>query len=209
MNSKALQKLSYGLYVLTTKLGNKDNGCIINTAVQVTSNPEYISIAVNNSNYTTELLTESKVFNLSVISEKADFSLFTHFGFQSGRTVDKFDGYQDATTLSNGVKLVTKGVSAYFSCKVISATNLGSHTLFIAEITDMDILTDDAPATYAYYHSSIKPKKPQEKPVEKQGKTVWVCGICGYEEEGYEELPDDYTCPLCTHDKSVFDKVIK
>ena len=209
MNSKALQKLSYGLYVLTTSLNGKDNGCIINTAVQVTSNPEYISIAVNNGNYTTELLKESKVFNLSVISEKATFDLFTHFGFQSGRTVDKFLGYENAEKTANGLYKINNGVCAYFCCKVISATDLGSHTLFIAEITDMDVTTNDAPATYAYYHTSIKPQKKVEKPAEKQGKTVWVCGICGYEEEGYEELPDDYTCPLCTHDKSVFDKVIK
>ena len=209
MISKALQKLSYGLYVLTTNLNGKDNGCIINTAVQVTSNPEYISIAVSNTNYTTELLKESKVFNLSVISEKASFNLFTHFGFQSGRTVNKFLNYNGAEKLSNNVYLVKNGVCAYFACEVISATDLGSHTLFIAKITDMDVLNNDAPATYAYYHASIKPQKKTETTTAKQGKTVWVCGICGYEEEGYEELPDDYTCPLCTHDKSVFDKVIK
>ena len=210
MNSKALQKISYGLYVLTTNFNGVDNGCIINTAVQVTSNPEYISIAVNNTNYTTELLKESNVFNLSIISEKASFDLFTHFGFQSGRTVNKFDGYANATRLNNGVYMVNAGVCAYISCEVVSKTDLGSHTLFIAKITDMDVLTNDAPATYAYYHASIKPKKATDSaPIKKEGKTVWVCGICGYEEEGYEELPDDYTCPLCTHDKSVFDKVIK
>ena len=209
MNSKALQKISYGLYVLTTNANGVDNGCIINTAVQVTSNPEYISIAVNNGNYTTDLLKISDKFNLSIISEKASFDLFTHFGFQSGRTVDKFNGYTNAKKLDNGVYIIENGICAYISCEVVSKTDLGSHTLFIAKITDMDVTSNDAPATYAYYHSSIKPKKPADnKPTEKQGKTVWVCGICGYEEE-MEELPDDYTCPLCTHDKSVFEKVIK
>ena len=147
MNSKALQKLSYGLYVLTTNANGVDNGCIINTAVQVTSNPEYISIAVNNGNYTTDLLKISDVFNLSIISEKATFDLFTHFGFQSGRTVNKFDGYANAKKLSNGVYIIENGICAYICCEVVSKTDLGSHTLFIAKITDMDVVSDDAPAT--------------------------------------------------------------
>lgn len=208
MNSIALQKLSYGLYVLTTNSNGVDNGCIINTAVQVTSNPDCVSIAVNNTNFTTELLRKSKIFNLSVISEKATFDLFTHFGFSSGRSVNKFNGYSNATKLKNGVYKIDDGICAYLSCEVISFTDLGSHTLFIAKITDMDVVSDDEPATYAYYHKAIKPQKPVQKIEETQGKTVWVCKICGYEVE-VEELPDDYICPLCKHDKSVFEKVIR
>ncbi|MBO5223572.1 MAG: flavin reductase [Clostridia bacterium] len=203
MNNKAMFKISYGLYVLSVNADGKDNACIINTAVQVASEPNTISVAVNKANYTCELLQKSGVFTVSVISQKASFDLFKHFGFRSGRTVDKFKDYAFAKRLDNGTYLISEGTNAYLCGKVIDSYDLGSHVLFTAEVTDMDVIDDVPSATYEYYQSSIKPK-PQPKTT---AKTVWRCTVCGYEYEG-EELPDDFTCPLCKHPKSDFEKIV-
>lgn len=203
MDKKAMYNLTYGLFVLTSGEGEKDSGCIINTAGQVTTSPNRISITVNKENFTHDLVKKSGVFNISIISEKADFELFKHFGFQSGREVDKFGGYASCKRSENGLYYVTAGTNAYISAKVEQAIDLGSHTMFIAEVTDMEVLSDDPSATYAYYQSSIKPK-PEAKPG--GGKTQWRCTVCGYVYEG-EELPEDYICPLCKHPASDFEKV--
>ena len=201
MNNKAMFKISYGLFVLSVK-DEKDNACIINTAVQVASEPNTISISVNNANYTCDLLKKTGVFTISVLSQKATFDIFKHFGFQTGRVVDKFDNYPFVKRLDNGTLLVTEGTNAYLCGKVISSYNLGSHTLFTASITDMDVIDETPSATYEYYQNYIKPK-PQPKTVEK---SVWRCTICGYEHEA-EELPDGFTCPLCKHPKEDFEKI--
>lgn len=203
MNKKAMYKLTYGLFVLTSGRDGKDSGCIINTAGQVTSEPNRISIAVNKANFTHDLVKDSGKFNLSILSEKAGFDTFRHFGFQSGREVDKFAGYTDCERSQNGLYYVTAGTNAYISATVEQAIDLGSHTLFIAAVDDMEILSDEPSASYAYYQSSIKPKP--EKPAS-GGKTVWRCSVCGYIYEG-EELPADFTCPLCKHPASDFEKV--
>lgn len=203
MNKKAMYKLTYGLFVLTSGRDGKDSGCIINTAGQVTSEPNRISIAVNKANFTHDLVKDSGKFNLSILSEKASFDTFRHFGFQSGREVDKFAGYTDCERSQNGFYYVTAGTNAYISATVEQAIDLGSHTLFIAAVDDMEVLSDEPSASYAYYQSSIKPKP--EKPVS-GGKTVWRCSVCGYIYEG-EELPADFTCPLCKHPASDFEKV--
>lgn len=203
MNKKAMYKLTYGLFVLTSGRDGKDSGCIINTAGQVTSEPNRISIAVNKANFTHDLVKDSGKFNLSILSEKAGFDTFRHFGFQSGREVDKFTGYTDCERSQNGLYYVTAGTNAYISATVEQAIDLGSHTLFIAAVDDMEVLSDEPSASYAYYQSSIKPKP--EKPVS-GGKTVWRCSVCGYIYEG-EELPADFTCPLCKHPASDFEKV--
>lgn len=203
MNKKAMYKLTYGLFVLTSGRDGKDSGCIINTAGQVTSEPNRISIAVNKANFTHDLVKDSGKFNLSILSEKASFDTFRHFGFQSGREVDKFAGYTDCERSQNGLYYVTAGTNAYISATVEQAIDLGSHTLFIAAVDDMEVLSDEPSASYAYYQSSIKPKP--EKPVS-GGKTVWRCSVCGYIYEG-EELPADFTCPLCKHPASDFEKV--
>ena len=209
MNNKAIYKLTYGLFVLTGVYKGKHNGCIINTAAQVTSSPNRISIAVNKANLTHDIIMESKVFNVSVISEEANFKLFERFGFQSGRDVDKFEGMLGFEKAENGVYYVTRGTNAYISAKVETTLDLGTHTMFIAEVTDMGVLSDVPSATYNYYQENIKPK-PQTKPVspEEKGKTVWRCTVCGYEYEG-EEIPADYICPLCKHPASDFEKVVK
>lgn len=205
MDKKAMNKLSYGLFVLTTKLGGKDNGCITNTAIQVTTDPNRIAFAVNKANLTHDMLLESKIFNISIISEKADFSLFKHFGFRSGRDVDKFDGFTDCAVSSNGIRYITSGINSYISGTVFDTVDLGTHTLFICDVTDAEIISDDKSATYEYYHANIKPK-PEAVGKTPEGKTIWRCKICGYEYVG-EELPDDFICPLCKHPASDFEKV--
>ena len=207
MNTKAMYKLSYGLFVCTAVVGDKKNGCIINTAIQVASDPNRISIAVNKANYTHDMIKESKRCNISVISQKASFELFKHFGFQSGRDVDKFAGFSDFARSANGLTYVNKGTNAFFSAKVSQEIELGSHTLFIAEITDMDVLSGVPSATYSFYQSNIKPK-PQAAPETKKGETVWRCKVCGYEYVG-EELPDDFICPICKHPKEDFEKIVR
>lgn len=203
MDQKAMYRLSYGLFVLTSAFGGKDNGCIINTAAQVTSEPNRISIAVNKANFTQELLQSSGKFNISVLSEAADFGTFRHFGFQSGRDVDKFSGYADCRRASNGLYYVTAGTNAYISATVEQSIDLGSHTLFIAGVDDMEVLSGDPSATYAYYQSSIKPQPARQAAT---GKTAWRCRVCGYVYEG-EELPADFICPLCKHPASDFEKI--
>lgn len=202
MDKKAMYNLTYGLFVLTSCSGGKDSGCIINTAGQVTSTPNRISIAVNKENFTHNLVLESGKFNLSILSEEASFATFQHFGFQSGRTVDKFDGYTACKRSENGLYYITEGTNSYISATVEQTIDLGTHTLFIAAVDDMEVLSPAPSASYAYYQSSIKPK-PEQKA--SQGKTVWRCTVCGYIYEG-EELPADYICPLCKHPAADFVK---
>ena len=204
IDSKSTQKFSYGLFVLTAKT-NKDSGCIINTAIQVTSEPYKVSIAVNKNNYTLEMILESKKFNISILSESATFDIFTRFGFQSGRNVDKFDGF-DAPTSTNGIKYIgSDKANAFISCEVENTLDLGTHLLIIANVTEAQILSDVPSATYAYYFKNIKPK-PQTAPAGK----VYTCQLCGYEyDESKEKVPfdkleSDWACPLCCSEKSVF-----
>lgn len=203
MDKKTMYKLTYGLFVLTSKENNFDNGCIINTAIQVTSEPNQISITVNKSNYTCDMIKNSGVFNISVISEEASFELFKRFGFQSGKDVDKFLDYKEYKRSENGIVYITEGVNGYISADVTGSVDLGTHITFFAKVTDMAVLTEKSSATYAYYQEHIKPK-PQQK--EENHKTVWRCEVCGYEYEG-EELPADFICPLCKHPASDFVKV--
>lgn len=203
MDKKAMYKLSYGLFVLTSAFEGKDNGCIINTGIQVTSEPNRISIAVNKANFTKELVEKSGKFNLSILSEAASFETFRHFGFQSGRDVSKFDAYQDCRRSLNGLYYITAGTNAYISATVEQTVDLGSHMMFIAAVDDMEVLSEVPSATYAYYQSEIKPKPDQKT---SSGKTAWRCTVCGYIYEG-EELPADFICPLCKHPASDFEKI--
>ena len=209
MDPKAIFKLSYGLFVLTTKFFNKDNGCIINTAIQVASDPNRISIAVNKANYTHDMIKESKRCNVSVISQKASFELFKHFGFQSGRDVDKFTDTSAFTfnTSDDGVPYITSGTNAVFALVVKEEVDLGSHTLFICEPIAMRVLDDSASCTYEYYQNNIKPR-PQAVGTTPKGETIWRCTVCGYEYVG-EVLPDDFICPICKHGKDDFEIVVR
>ncbi|MCI8287718.1 MAG: flavin reductase [Lachnospiraceae bacterium] len=203
MDNKTMYKLTYGLFVLTSTFEGKDSGCIINTAGQVTSEPNRISIAVNKANFTQDLVQKSGKFNISILSENADFELFQHFGFQSGRTVDKFAGFTDCRRSANGLYYITAGTNGYISATVEQTVDLESHTLFIASVDDMEVLSDVPSTTYAYYQSSIKPKPQQPAAT---GKTLWRCTVCGHIYEG-EVLPSDYICPICKHPASDFEKV--
>ena len=206
MNSKAMYKLSYGLFVCTAKRGDKINGCIINTAVQVASEPNAVSIAINKVNYTHDMVKETGLCNISVISTDATFYLFKHFGFQSGRDVNKFDQTAPSYALAeNGIPYITQGTNAYFSLKVKQEVDLGSHTLFICEPAFMTVLSDAPSCTYDYYQSNIKPK-PQPVGETPKGQTIWRCTVCGYQYVG-EELPDDFICPICKHGKEDFEKL--
>lgn len=201
MDSKVMNKIGYGLYVLTAKEDGKNNGCIINTTQQVTSSPNRISVTVNKDNYTHDMIMRTKEFNVSIISEKADFDLFKHFGFQSGRDVDKLSDYTDKKEASNGIVYVTNGTNAYISGKVINTVDLGTHTMFIADVVDGEVIDDAPSATYDYYHKNIK-VMPKKTGTTKQ----YVCKICGYVYEG-EELPEDFVCPLCNHGVEDFEEL--
>lgn len=203
-NKKAMYALSYGLFVLTARQGDKDNGCIINTAMQVTTDPNRIVITVNKANHTHDMVLQTGRFTLSVLSEQAGFPLFQRFGFQSGRDTDKFQGFSEHVRRGdNGILQVTRGTCAWLSCQVASTVDLGTHTLFLADVEDGDLLCDAPAVTYAYYQAHIKPQ-PQAAPAAQGGKKRWVCTVCGYVYEG-EFLPDDFICPLCKHPASDFE----
>ncbi len=196
---EALFKLTYGLFVLSTRDGEKDNGCIINTAMQVTDNPLQIVIAVNKNNYTLEMIQKSGVFNVSILSESTPFSVFENFGFKSGRTEDKFSSFENKKRSANGIYYITEYTNAFISAKVVKTVDCGTHLMFIGEVTEAEILSDKTSVTYDYYFKNIKPK-PEKK------KKGYVCKICGYVYEG-EPLPEDFICPLCKHPASDFEKL--
>ena len=200
MNSNAMFNISYGLYVLTAHEEGKDNGCIVNTLSQVTSTPNTVSIAVNKQNYTHDMIMRTGKFNVSLLSTSADFELFKRFGFQSGRDVNKFEGFEKTNRSENGILYVTESVNSYVSGEVFQTVDLGTHTVFYAKVTDMDVLSDEESLTYAYYHKHVKPQP------EKATKAGWRCKICGYVYEG-DTLPADYVCPLCKHGAEDFEKI--
>lgn len=204
-DSKVTRNLSYGLFVITTNQDGKDNGCISNTLIQPASEPLSISVAINKANLTCEMIKNTKRFTASIISEDASFDLFKHFGFQSGRDVNKFADFTDCKRTSNGTTAITKGTNSYISVTVNQIVDLGSHLLFIGTPTESEILNKERSATYAYYFENIKPK-PEKVGTTPDGKTIWRCTICGYEYVG-EELPEDFICPICKHPASDFEKV--
>lgn len=208
MDSKVLFNVQYGLFVLSSKSDVKDNACIINTVTQVTAAPvskDRISICVNKSNYTHDLIAASKKFTVSIISEAATFDLFKHFGFQSGKNIDKFANFDKVKRTVNGTLAITEGTNSYISANVINQVELDTHSIFIAEVVDMEKFNDVPSTTYNFYQSHIKPK-PQPVAKTADGKTVWRCRICGYEYVG-EEIPADFICPICKHPSTDFEKV--
>lgn len=206
MDIGAIYKLSYGLFVVTANESGRDNGCIINTAIQTSSRPEQISICMSKATLTHDMIMHTGEFTISIISENADFALFKHFGFLSGRDDDKFKDFTGWKRGSNGITYITEGTNAYISVKVCVTQDLGSHTMFIGEVTDMKVLNDIPSATYEYYMKNIKPEIKSDAAVE--GQTVWRCRVCGYEYVG-KELPEDFICPLCKHPASDFEKIVK
>ena len=201
VEQNAMFSLSYGLFVLTARDGAKDNGCIINTVTQLTDTPKRNSIAVNKANYTHDMIKKTGVFNVSVLSNDAPFAMFQHYGFQSGRDVDKFAGVQGMARATNGVYYLPYCTNAFISARVTQTIEFETHTLFIADVTEARQLSDVPSMTYAYYFANVKPKPSKLK--EQHG---WVCKICGYVYEG-EELPADFICPLCKHGAEDLEKV--
>ena len=189
-------KLSYGLFVLTARDGEKDNGCIVNTVFQVTDSPFKISVTVNKNNYTHDMIKKTGVFNVSVLTESVPFSVFQHYGFKSGRDTEKINS-STMPRSENGVVYLSAFTNAFMSAKVVEETDCGTHTMFIAEVTEAQTLSDERSVTYQYYFDNIKPK-PQ--PQKKKG---FVCQICGYVYEG-DELPEDFVCPICKHSADAF-----
>ena len=198
MDPRAMFSVSYGLYVLTAREDGRDNGCIINTLVQVTSTPNRVSITVNKQNHTHDMILRTGLFNVSMLSTEAPFAVFRHFGFQSGRDVDKFSGQPPRA--ANGLAYVMGVTNAYLSCSVFQTIDLGTHTMFLADVTGGEVLSSEPSMTYAYYHANVKPK-PQAQP-----KTGWRCRICGYIYEG-DPLPADFVCPICKHGPEDFEKL--
>ncbi len=197
----AMYKLTYGLFVLTTTDGEKQNGCIVNTVSMITDNPKRITVYVNKANYSEELLRKTGVFNVSVLTESAPFDIFKRFGFASGRDTDKFDGIAVETS-ENGLYYLPEHTNAVLSAKVVDCYDYGTHTLFVAEVTEGKTLSEEKSVTYEYYQSNIKPR-PQA--AAKTDKEKWVCKICGYTHEG--ELPQDFICPWCKHPAEDFEKI--
>ena len=199
MDPKALFTLSYGLYVLTAREGERHNGCIVNTAQQLTDTPPRISVAVNKRNLTHDMILRTGLFNLSVLSQTADFPIFQHFGFQSGHSAEKIAGYPGMTVSENGLTYLTEKTSAFLSGRVFQTVDLGTHTLFLADLTDSRVLSGEGALTYSDYHARVKPRPaPRAK--------GWRCRICGYVYEG-ETLPPDFICPLCKHGAADFEKI--
>lgn len=202
MDSKALFNISYGIFLLGAKNGEKINACITNTCMQVASDPVRIAISVINNNYTCKMIKETDFFSLSILDKTCTFDFIKNFGYQSGREINKFESI-DYKTDENGCPYVEKYACSLLSCKVISKEDLGTHTLFVAEIQDAKIISKNEPLTYAYYQSNVKPKPKTDASKKIIG---WRCKICGYEYME-ENLPADYICPICGHPAEDFEPI--
>ena len=198
MDLTALFKIEYGLYVITSNDGTKDNGLIVNTVTQVTNTPNRIAVTINKDTYSHEIIKKTGKMNVNCLSEDAPFSLFQNFGFQSGRDTDKFKGVTSWRS-ENGVMVLTDYINAFISLEVESYADLGTHGMFICNVTNAHIITDKNTMTYTYYFKNVKPK-PETK------KKGYICKICGYVYEG-EPLPDDFICPICKHGASDFEQI--
>ena len=200
MDTKALQKIQYGLFVLSSQQDGKDNACIVNTVVQVTSSPVCIVVTVNKQNLTHDMIAATNKFNVSIVDVTAPFAIFERFGFQSGRTADKFKDFDGAVRTGNGLMRLTDHACAFISGWVISSVDLGTHTMFIARVADCEVLSSNEAMKYNYYHANVKPKPATD------AKKGFRCKICGYIYEG-DELPPDFVCPLCKHGAEDFERI--
>src|SRR5574344_48114 len=200
LNTNPLFKINYGLYVLVTKDENKANGCIVNTVSQVCT--DKVLVSVNKANYSAELFKKNKVANISVLTNHATFDIFKRFGYQSGKTVDKFDGFDFYSLAKNGLPFITKYSNSYMSLECVEVFDLGSHYGFLCKVVDGQQLSNEDSVTYSFYLDNIKPK-----PARDEKKIVgWRCKICGYIYEG-KDLPKDFVCPICKHPASDFEKI--
>ena len=201
MDKTALFKIGYGLYVLSAHQDGFDNGCIVNTVMQAADNPLRLIFSVNKQNKTHDMIVATGLFAVSCLTEDTPFEMFKWYGFQSGKNTNKFVSEAAYTRCENGVLRLNTFSNAYMAGKVLSMTDLGSHTLFVAELTEAEVLNNQPSVTYAYYHAFIKPKPEKNT----DGKEKWVCKICGYVHEG--PLEADFICPICKHPASDFEKM--
>ena len=195
----ALFKIGYGLYVVTSNDGKRDNGLIVNTVAQVTSTPNRIAVTINKENYSHYVIRQTGKLNVCCLSEDAPFSVFECFGFRSGRNVDKFEG-QTVCRSDNGLVFLPRYINSFMSLQVEEYVDLGTHGMFICSVTEARVMSDRDTMTYTYYQNHVKPKP------ETKGKKGYVCKICGYVYEG-EELPEDFVCPLCKHGAADFEPI--
>ncbi len=229
MNTKITRSMSYGVYVMTAMDGDRPCGCTANSAMQITSEPPTVAVSINHNNYTNELIKKTGKVAVNILAEDSAPSIIGTFGFKSGRDNDKFEGID--YEMRDGLPVIKDSIG-YMCLQVKETVETSTHTVFIGEITDADVFNNRTPMTYAYYHAVVKGKTPKnaptyvadedpaadaapapatpapEAPAQEGPKKVWVCTLCGYEYEGdvpFEELPDDWTCPLCGAPKSCFE----
>lgn len=202
LNDNPLFKINYGLFLLTSSLNGKYNGCIVNSVNQVAQNPDLIMVSVSKNNYTAKIINETKQFNLSILTIHTPFSLFKRFGYASGKDTNKFEGFTDYRLAKNNIPYLTRFVSGFFALKVVQVVDLNSHFGFICEVNESKELSKDLPVTYSYYLENIKPAVPRNQEVKKG----WICKICGYVYEG-ENLPPDFICPICKHGAKDFERI--
>ena len=195
----ALFRIGYGLYVVTSNDGKKDNGLIVNTVTQVSDNPNRVAVNINKANYSHHVIKQTGILNVNCLSVEAPFSVFQNFGFQSGRAADKFAGWAEVRS-DNGLRILPKYINAVFSLKVEQYVDLGTHGMFICSVTEARVMSDKDTMTYTYYQANVKPKPKTE------GKKGFVCKVCGYIYEG-DVLPDDFICPLCKHGAIDFEPI--
>lgn len=213
MNTKAFRNLSYGLYIISTMDGERATCCTANSVMQITSQPATMALSLNHDNYTNGCVKKCGYFSVSILSEESDPSLIGRFGFQSGKDVNKYEGID--FQVKEGVPVIPDSCG-YIVCKVIDQMETSTHTVFLGEVIDADVFDAVPEMTYAYYHKVVKGKAPKNAPTylpeedgHEEAKDVWVCSVCGYEYDGtiaFEELPEDYTCPLCNASKDKFKK---
>ncbi len=195
----ALFKIGYGLYVVTSHDGTKDNGLIVNTVMQLTDNPNRVVVNINKANYSHHVIKKTGIMNVNCLSVDAPFSVFENFGFRSGRQADKFAG-SEIFRSDNGLAFLPKYINAFMSLKVEDYVDLDTHGMFICTITEARVMSDKETMTYTYYQNNVKPKPQTE------GKKGFVCKVCGYIYEG-DTLPDDFICPLCKHGAADFEPI--
>lgn len=206
MDMKAFFKLSYGLYIVSSKFKEEQSGCVVNTFQQVTNDPCQVAVTVNKNNYTEHLMEKSGYFHCIVLDQDTDMELIKRFGFQSGKNMDKFEGIE-TTYDEAGMPFIKEHAAAGFTCKIVKQTDVGTHITFVGEVIDAEVYTDAPVMTYDYYHKVKNGGTPKNaSSYQEVKKSGWRCSICGYIYEG-EVLPEDYICPLCGAPASVFEKV--
>ena len=197
---KALFSIGYGLYVVTSNDGKKDNGLIVNTVVQLTDNPFRVMVSINKDNYSHHVIKQTGIMNVNCLNIETPFKVFQQFGFQSGRNIDKFKNEKEVLRSDNGLVFLSHYINAFFSLKVEDYKDLGTHGMFICSVSEARVINNVDTMTYTYYQNNVKPK------ADTKGKKGFVCKVCGYVYEG-DVLPDDFVCPLCKHGAADFEEI--